>query len=145
MYHVDDLYASIDAIPAEASKIIFKKNSFRGIDTLMISAFPNLESLIFEDSSFPNADLIDIRASQLKNLTVGSNCFSSLEMESNQNRRLMEDGSLSFFTPQLVRMVIGKGSLLSINTLVLYQISQDVLLELEGFSLSNVGKIQYVA
>ena len=97
VYHVDDLYVSMDAIPAEATKIIFKQNSFKNESSLIIDTFPNLDSLIFEDSSFANANLVEIKASQLENLSIGKYCFSGMEPESGLDRRLAEVGSFSFF------------------------------------------------
>ena len=60
VYNLDDLYESVDVVPLDAKKIVFKKNSFGQAEALSVINYPNLTSLVFEDDVFSNANSLEI-------------------------------------------------------------------------------------
>ena len=133
----------MDVVPSDAEKIVIKENSFNQAETLSISNYSNLTSLVFEENVFHNAKSIEISGAQLEELVIGDNCFSDSESGVRANRRLEDVERLIFYTPNVKHMVIGTKSLLNVNTLVFYELLDSVEFELGKESMINVNLIQY--
>ena len=147
VYHVDDLYESVDVVPQDAQKIVFKANSFGSVETLSIQNYPNLTSLVFEANVFNNANAVEISGAKLQEVVIGDNCFAKSETEAEAEaegtRRLVEANSIELTLPRAERLSIGSKSLLNANTLVFYELSDDVAFELGSGSMMNVNRMEY--
>ena len=143
VYHIDDLYESMDVIPSDAEKIIVKENSFANAETLSVNNYPNLTSIVFEDNVFKNVHSVEINGDKLEEVVIGDNCFSKSESGVEGSRRLEDMQQFIFYTPSAKHLKIGKKSVLNMNTLVFYELLDSVEFELGSESMMNIHLINY--
>ena len=143
VYHIDDLYESVDVIPSDAEKIIVKENSFGNAETLSINNYPNLTSIVFEDNTFKNVNSVEINGDNIEEVVIGDNCFSKSESGVEGSRRLEDTGSIALTLPHTEHIRIGSKSALNVNTLVFNELLEIVEFELGSESMMNINLIRY--
>ena len=143
VYHIDDLYESMDVIPSDAEKIVVKENSFDNAETLSVNNYPNLTSIVFEDNVFKNVNSVEINGDKLEEVVIGDNCFSKSESGVEGSRRLEDTGSIDLTLPHTERIRIGSKSALNVNTLVFNELLDSVEFELGSESMKNINLIRY--
>ena len=71
-------YPSIEAIPAYATELIFEENSYSSIQTLDLSRFTQLKTLIVKNGAFANCYYVYLDNPNLSVIDIGDNCFTGV-------------------------------------------------------------------
>ena len=74
----ETLYPSINAIPAYATELIFENNSYPNVQTLDLSRFPQLHTLIVKNGAFPDCYYVYINNPELRVINIGEGCFTGV-------------------------------------------------------------------
>ena len=139
-YTVDENeYPRIEDIPADATELVFKANSYPDVTALDLSRFVMLKRVEFGEYSFVNCRRVVVNNKLITSIVVGKGSFSAL---SGSGRRLFDlPSGFIINAPNLDSLVIGEGSMKNFEEIVIEESGENVSVEVGEGSLSNVETI----
>ena len=135
-------YPSIEAIPAYATELIFEENSYSSIQTLDLSRFTQLHTLVVKNGAFANCYSVLINNPGIKTIDIGNNCFTGVPPTGEARRLSDVESSFTITTaPILSTLAIGSGSLTNITSVDIGSVSDSIEMTLGAGSLASVESI----
>ena len=135
-------YPSIESIPVYATELIFEENSYSSIQTLDLSRFTQLKTLIVKNGAFANCYYVYLDNPDLAVIDIGDNCFTGVP-PTGEARRLAGFPA-TFVIANVLNLStfkIGSGSLTSVSSIDIGNVSDSVQMTVGHGSFSNVETI----
>ena len=133
-YADETVYPTLDMIPRNAQLLVFRSDSYSNIIELDLSDFPNLVSVVFESSSFKNAQSVSITSPTLTSVTFGPDTFYGEAL----------DGALTLYTPNLQSVTFESNALHFVRSIHLRALSAPAQFAVYNGALTNVKTIYYM-